>query len=207
MINLGYVALGLAPHTALRAGCPGFEQISPTTRFIQLLSAATRVKPMRNLDDHGRYVLELCSDLNWVQPLQIYASAVHGPHAVTDPLSFIYVQAQLWRAQVRPSTFIGVDRYLFDPSPAAARWRNLFNFVVIDYTDRTTYHPDKDFLELMTTRYLNMLGLQAVMLGESLTLAAPYARNNPGEKQWMTNWLLQRFKDLFGGDFAELRFV
>jgi hypothetical protein len=195
----------LPQHAALRASSPGFDQLLPRVRFANLLSAAGRVEPMRDPADHGRYVIDLCRDLGWVQPLQIYASAANGPHDVSDPLAYLYVQAQLWRAQVSSATFIGIDRFLFDPSPAADRWRELFDFVIVDYADRTTYQRDKDFLQSMTTRYLNMQGLRAIMLGDSLALAAPYG-NSPVENQWMTDWLRTRFASLFGQDFPNLCF-
>jgi len=199
----------LPQHAALRASSPAFEQLLPTVRFAELLSSATRVAPMQGRADHGRYVFELCKDLDWVQPTQIIKSALDGPQIVSDPVAFVYLQAQRWRgwrAQQGSGTFIGIDPFLFDPSPAAGQWRDFFDFVIIDYKDRTTYHADKDFLQAMTTRYLNMQGLQAVMLGESLTFEAPYG-NSPAENQWMTDWLRQRFSTLFGQNFPSIRYI
>ena len=195
----------LPQHAALRASHPGFDQLLPRVRFASLLGAAKRVEPMRAPADHGRFVIDLCRHLGWVQPLQIYASAVNGPHEASDPLSYLYVQAQLWRAQASSATFIGIDRLLLDPSPAADRWRELFDFVIVDYADRTTYQRNKSFLETMTTRYLDTLGLQAIMLGDSLALEAPYG-NSPVENQWMTDWLRRRFTSLFARDFPDLHF-
>ena len=58
----------------------------------------------------------------------------------------------------------------------------------------------------MTTRNLNMLGMRCVMLSKKLTIPAPY-RGGPDERAWMTAWLQNRFKQVFGKDFPSLRFV
>ena len=196
----------LPQHAALRASSPGFQQLLPTLRFRELLWSAAHVEPMQGMRDHDRYVLDLCKDLGWVHPIQVIRSAVDGPQAVSDPITLIYLQAQRWRAQRNSTAFIGIDPILFDPSPLAEQWRLLFDFVIIDYRDRTTYHRDKDFLESMTTRYLNMLGLEALMRHDSLTLEAPYGRSSI-ENQWMTEWLRRRFRALFGRDFPDLKVV
>jgi hypothetical protein len=196
----------LPQHAVLRASHPGFDQLLPALRFQNLLFSAARVEPMRGMADHDRYVLDLCKDLGWVQPVQIIKSAMDGPQAVSDPITWIYLMAQHERAQQSSTAFIGIDSIMFDPSPAAGEWRTLFEFVIIDYKDRTTYHRDKGFLNSMTTRYLNMLGLEALMRHDSLTLEAPYGRS-PDENRWMTEWLRTRFKVLFGRDFADLKVV
>ncbi|MDP9120225.1 MAG: hypothetical protein M3O15_02485 [Acidobacteriota bacterium] len=206
LCELALFAPLLPQHAELRVSCPDIEQLLPAVRFARLLSSATRVAPMQGRTDHDRYVLELCKDLGWVHPIKIIKSAMDGPLAVSDPLSFIYLRAQICRAQRGSATFIGIDQLLFSESPAAQEWREIFDFVVVDYKDRTTYHRDKDFLQSMTTRYLSMQGLQAVMLGHSLTLAAPYS-NSPKEKQWMSDWLRQEFKAQFRRDFPNLRYI
>jgi hypothetical protein len=195
----------LPQHAGLRASSPGFAQLMPTIRFQQLISAASRIRPMQAMWDHDRYVLDLITNLGWVHPNQIVRSALDGPEAVSDPTTFIYLQAQRWRGR-RGSTFIGIDPIMYDPSPAAQQWRDLFDFVIVDYQDRTTYHRDKDFLKSMTTRYLNMLGMEALMLHDSLTLEAPYGRST-AENEWMTDWLRERFKILFGRDFSDLQVI
>jgi hypothetical protein len=196
----------LPQHAGLRLQAPGFEHLLPAVRFTHLMSSAGRVRPMQGLADHSRYVMELCRDQGWVTPFQVFRSAMEAHPRVSDPISHIYLTAQRWRAQVQTSTFIGVDRLLFDPSPMGQSWRETFDFVINDFSDRTTYHRNKGFLRSMTTRYLNMLGLQAIMLSDSLTLAAPYS-NSPDEKQWMTGWLRERFAQLFKRDFPDLQFV
>jgi hypothetical protein len=99
-----------------------------------------------------------------------------------------------------------VNRFLFDPSPEATVWRDRFNFVILDYTDRTLYHHDKGFLQAMTTRHLNMLAMRCIMMGKTLTIAAPY-RGDSAERRWMTEWLRDRFKKVFGRDFPMLQVV
>ena len=195
----------LPQHAALRASSPGFEQLLPTIRFQQLMSAASRITPMQAMWDHDRYVLDLIRDVGWVHPMQIVKSAMDGPEAVSNPVTLIYLQAQRWRGQ-RGSTFIGVDPLLFDSSPTAKLWRLLFDFVIIDFKDRTTYHPDKDFLQSVTAPHLSMLGLEALMLRDSLAIEAPYGRS-PVENQWMTERLRGQFKDWFGRDFPDLQVV
>ncbi len=117
----------------------------------------------------------------------------------------IYISAQGWRGQ-RSTTFIGFDHFLFDPSMEGHAWRACFDFVINDFADRTTYASDKEFLERMTTRYLAMQGLQAIMLGSSLKLKAPYGRD-ASERSGMTVWLRQFFAKMFNLDFPELEFV
>ncbi len=195
----------LPQHAALRASNPGFEQLLPTIRFQKLMFAASRITPMQAMWDHDRYVLDLIRDVGWVHPMQIVKSAMDGPEAVSNPGTFIYLQAQRWRGR-RGSTFIGVDPLLFDSSPTAKLWRLLFDFVIIDYKDRTTYHPDKDFLQSMTVPHLSMLGLEALMVRDSLAIEAPYGRS-PAENQWMTERLRGQFKDWFGRDFPDLQVV
>ncbi|XVU28670.1 hypothetical protein ACQPZJ_16935 [Actinoplanes sp. CA-054009] len=190
----------LPQHARLRAAKPGFDQLMPSVRFGRLMGAATRVAPMTDHRDTQRYVAELFTSLDWCTPAEVSAEAVPGP---ADPLSFLYEQSRQWRAELSPAAFIGVDGLLL----GSEQWRDLFNFVIVDYPDKTMYHRDKDFLESMTTRYLEMLGLQAVMLGDSLELAVPYNGRSAKECQWMTDWLRQRFAALFDRDFPELRFV
>jgi hypothetical protein len=196
----------LPQHAALRASSPGFEQLLPSTRFQRLLMSAAQVKPMQGMSDRDRYVDELCKDLGWVLPDQIVRSAVDGPQPVSDPLTVIYLQAQRWRTVQGGGIFAGVDQLLFDSSPEAEQWRLLFNFVIVDYKDRTTYTQDKNFLETMTTSHLSTLGMEALMVRDNLTIKAPYGRS-AAENQWMTEWLRNRFKVLFGRDFPDLQFV
>lgn len=68
------------------------------------------------------------------------------------------------------------------------------------------YHRNKEFLKAMTTRHLNMLGLRALMVSPSLAIPAPY-RGGDGEREWMTGWLRERFRSLFGREFPDLQFV
>jgi hypothetical protein len=196
----------LPQHAGLRAASPGLHQLLPVVRFQLLLGAAEQVEPMRGPSDHDRYVTDLCQSLGWVHPVQIVSSAMTGPQQVSDPVTYVYLQAQRWRAQQGSATFIGIDPFLFDASPVGQRWRACFDFVVIDYADRTTYNPDKDFLQSMTTRFLNMYALEALMRRDSLTLEAPYGRSDQ-ENQWMTDWLRQRFQALFSRDFPDLKVV
>jgi hypothetical protein len=195
----------LPQHAALRASNPGLEQLLPNMRFPRLMFAASRITPMQAMWDHDRYVADLIQDVGWVHPMQIVKSAMDGPQAVSNPVTFIYLQAQRWRGQ-RGSTFIGVDPLLFDSSPTAQLWRHLFGFVIMDFKDRTTYHPDKDFLQSMTAPHLSLLGLEALMLRDSLAIEAPYGRS-PAENQWMTERLRGQFKDWFSRDFPDLQIV
>lgn len=193
----------LPQHAALRRNMPDFRQILPSHRWTELLRVATKVRPMNGRTDHGRFVTDLCRSLDWVHPLQIAKAAVDGPPMVSAPLSQIYNWAQRVRA-LRSGSFIGLDRFLLDNSPEALEWLDRFNFVIIDYADRTTYHRNKNFLQTMTTRHLEMLGLRCVMEGRKLVIQAPY-RGNEMERQWMTAWLQERFKTLFNQDFPMLR--
>ena len=196
----------LLPHHApLRMRHPDLRQILPIHRWMELLRVAAEVMPMRGTADYARYATDLCQKLGWVHPLEIIKTAMDGPEAVSDPLATIYLLAQRRRAQSL-SDFFGVNRYLFQEGDEAAEWRRWFNFVILDYTDRTTYHPDKGFLKAMTTRSLNMLGMRCILLGSGLKIAAPY-RGNQAEREWMTGWLRQRFKSLFNRDFAALQVV
>ena len=105
----------LPQHATLRAGIQGFKELLPVIRFQQLISAASRITPMQAMWDHDRYAADLIHDVGWVHPTQIVKSAMDGPEVVSNPLTFIYLQAQRWRGQ-RGSTFIGVDPILFDSS-------------------------------------------------------------------------------------------
>lgn len=195
----------LPQHAALRRQKPDFRQILPTHRWMALLSAVGKVRPMNGRADHGRYVTDLCRVLDWVHPLQIAKAAVDGPEWVSSPLAQIYNWGQRARA-LRSGDFIGLDRYLLDDTPEASAWRDRFNFVIIDYADRTHYHRDKDFLQAMTTRHLHMLGLRCIMEGRKLVIRAPY-RGDEAERRWMTEWLQAQFKSLFNRDFPMLRVV
>lgn len=195
----------LPHHASLRKATDDFGQILPVARWKMLLSAASKIRPMIDLGDHDRYVLELCRDLGWVHPMQMISMTMNGPDSFLDPLASIYVWAQKWRAQSGTS-FIGLNRFLFDPSLRGETWRNMFNFVILDYADRTNYHRDKDFLEAMTTRELERLGMRCIMMGKNLVMSAPY-RGDQAERTWMTEWLRASFKTAFGRDFPSLRFV
>jgi hypothetical protein len=203
--ELAFFSPVLPHHAALRRQHTDFREILPVARWTSLLQVAARVAPMTDLGDHDRYVTDLCRSLGWVHPLQIIKVAIDGPGAFTDPLASIYLWAQKWRARSGAS-FIGLNRFLFDPSPLGEDWRASFNFVILDYTDRTTYHPNKSFVEAMTTRYLQTLGMQCIMMSKKLTISAPY-RGNEAERQWMTDWLRAYLKNAFGGDFSMLRFI
>jgi len=195
----------LPHHAALRGHNPGFRQILPVHRWLELIRASAHVRPMQDPGDCARYVTDLCQFLNWVHPMQIMKVAMDGPETVSNPLAMIYLWAQHSRARSL-SAFLGVQDYLFSPSPVADAWRERFNFVILDYSDCTNYHTNKDFLQSMTTRCLNQLGMRCIMMGHNLKIRAPY-RGNAGEHEWMTDWLRTRFKTLFGRDFPSLQFV
>lgn len=195
----------LPQHAGLRRHHPDLRQILPTFRWQLLIGASANVAPIRSESDHSRYIADILRELDWVPPMKIIDVALKGPDQFSNPLAWIYLSAQRLRAR-HSGAFLGINRYLFDPSPEANAWRYVFNFVILDYTDRTTYHVDKGFLQAMTTRYLNTLSLRCIMEGESLTIAAPY-RGDEAEKRWMTMWLRDRFKTLFGRDFHMLKVV
>lgn len=195
----------LPEHAVLRRQKSDFRQILPTHRWMELLRAAGKVRPMNGRTDHSRYVTDLCRDLDWVHPVQIAKSAVDGPTMVSAPLSQIYNWGQRARA-LSSGDFIGLDRYLLEDTPTASAWRDRFNFVIIDYADVTTYHADKGFLRAMTTRHLETLGLRCIMEGRQLLIKAPY-RGDDAERRWMTDWLQARFKSLFDRDFPKLQMV
>jgi hypothetical protein len=195
----------LPNHASLRRMKPNFRQVLPVHRWMDILGAASHISPMRDPADHARYVTDICKALDWVHPIQIMKVALDGPEAVTNPLAMIYLWAQRSRAQFM-GTFLGVQNYLFESSPLAETWRSQFNFVILDYADCTNYHRDKGFLQAMTTRHLNMMGMQCIMLNKSLKIKAPY-RGDVAERQWMSEWLRNRFKTLFGREFRSLQFV
>jgi len=205
LCELALYAPLLPHHAGLRRKRPDFRQILPVQRWMELMRVAGEIAPMRAMWDHDRYVMEICRTLDWVHPTQIIRVAVDGPERVSNPLAYIYVSAQRWRAH-NAGVFIDAGRFLFDSSPQGEEWRDLFNFVILDYADRTMYHRDKGFLQSMTTRHLNMLGMRALMVGNSLAIPAPY-RGDDAEREWMTSWLRERFRALFGRDFPELQFV
>jgi len=205
LCELALYAPLLPHHAGLRRQHPSLEQILPTVRWQLLVNAAAGVKPMRDLRDHDRYVADIWRKLDWVHPTQIIKVALEGPDNFSNPLAFIYLEAQRLRA-LYSGTFVRVDRFLFDPSPEADAWRTVFNFVILDYADRTTYHVDKEFLQAMTTRHLNMLGLRCIMLNKRGIIAAPY-RGDLAEREWMTAWLHDRFKALFGEGFPKFQVV
>ena len=203
--ELAFYAPLLLHHAALRMKYPDLGQIFPTQRWAALMRVAGDVMPMRGVDDYGRFATDICMKLKWAHPFQMIKIALDGPGAVSNPLAMVYLWAQRWRGRALGS-FLGVNQYLFDTSAEALNWRGCFNFAILDYTDRTNYHPNKEFLESMTTRNLNMLGMRCVMLSKKLTIPAPY-RGGPDERAWMTAWLQNRFKQVFGKDFPSLRFV
>jgi hypothetical protein len=95
---------------------------------------------------------------------------------------------------------------LFDSSPAGDAWRDRFNFVILDYADRTNYHRDKDLLVGMTSRYLMITAMRCVMMGKSLTMMAPY-RGNSRERQWMAEVIGEQLSGALGRAFSTVRFV
>jgi len=198
----------LLPHHAVlrrRHGCK-LRELLPMHRFLDLLETARRVQPMQSREDHRRYVGELLVGLKWVHLDEIVRTSLDGPAQVRNPIAFLYQAAQRWRG-VDPVGFIGIDFLLSSSTPEAKAWRSFFNFVIIDYADRTTYHENKYLLHSMTTRSLETLGLQTVMRSDSLVMRAPYGRS-ADEKAWMTNYLRGRFATLFPGcDFSALRFI
>jgi hypothetical protein len=205
LCELAFFSPVLPHYAALRRQHSDFRQILPSARWMELMRAASHVRPMIDLGDHDRYVLDTCRFLNWVHPTQMIRPTLDWPESMGDPLTTIYFWAQRWRAQ-SGSTFVGLNRRLFDPSPGGKMWRDMFDFVILDYADRTLYHPDKMFLELMTTRELGRLGMRCIMLGKSLTISAPY-RGDEDQRRWMTGWLRTFFKGVFGRDFPMLKVV
>jgi hypothetical protein len=132
---------------------------------MELIRTASDATPMRGIRDHGRYVTDICRKLGWVHPIQIIKVAVDGPDAVSNPLAMIYLWAQHWRAQ-SSGDFLGVNRFLFDPSPEATVCSDRFNFVILDYAEHPTSNHNKGFLQAMTARHLNMLGMRRIMMGK-----------------------------------------
>ena len=194
------------PHYAgLRKDNPDFRQILPVARWIELLRAASHVAPMAGIADHDRYVLEICRYLGWVHPTQMIQITLDWPDNMADPLAMIYLWAQKVRAR-SGAGFIGLNRFLFDLSPRGEVWRKMFDFVIVDYTDRTYYHPDKDFLQLMTTHELERLGMRCIMTRRYLNVPAPY-RGDEAERRWMTDYLRAFFKRVFHRDFPMLQVV
>ena len=196
----------LPQHVALRQRAPGLETLLPSRRFSRLLSVATKVEPMRDRSDHQRYVNDLCAALDWPTPQEIVQLSTDEPERVRNPVAFLYQSAQRWRVW-DSTTFLGIDPLLLSQGEDAERWRTTFNFVIVQFADRTTFHKDKDFLRSMTVRYLEMLGLQTVMRGDSLRMRAPYSGDSD-ETRWMTSYLQERFTSLFPGrDFSSVEFL
>jgi hypothetical protein len=196
----------LPQHAALRGRAPGLETLLPARRFTNLLSVAGKVAPMSGRADHGRYVNALCEALDWPAPEAMVQLALQAPERVRNPVAFLYQSAQRWRAW-DSTAFLGVDALLWNPSDFAQRWRTTFDFVIAQYADGVRLHPDGDFVRSMTVRYLEMLGLQTIMRGETLRIRAPYA-GDAGQIQEMTSYLQRRFATLFPGrDFSGVEFV
>jgi hypothetical protein len=205
LCELALYAPLLPHHATLRMKYPDLRQLLPVERWAELLRVAKDIAPVDGISDYGRYVTDVCRTLNWAHPIQIIASATNGPGQVSNPLAMIYLRAQQYRA-TETGAFLGINRFLFEPSADAADWRFFFNFMILDYTDLTTYHPNKDLLQSMTTRQLNKLGMSSIMLRKDLRIAAPY-RGGGNENQWMTEWLRQKFKVSFGREFPTLQVI
>jgi hypothetical protein len=197
----------LPQHEGLRNRLTDLDELWPSARMEKLLGVASRTRPMQSLEDQPRYVAELCQQLGWISPVEIQEVALSEPAATTDPFTLMYVSAQSWRQRICADGFICVDRWLLDRSARGEAWRTLCDFLVAEYTDQMTHHPDKAFLESMCTRYVDMLGLRAILFQTSLLLDSPY-KATVEEKQWMTQCLRDRFRKHFPrGDFDDVQFV
>jgi len=199
LCELALFAPLLPQHAGLRGPRFPMEQIFPVTRFNLLLGAATKVAPMRGLRDHARYVTDLCQHLQWVHPIQIVAAAVERPHSVADPRAQVYVNAQLARAQELWS-FLDVTGIVMDNSQWGCALRDNCTFVVVEYSDKTLCHRNKEYLAAMTNQHLMMLAMRHVMLGEGLLIPSPY-RCDERERQALTEMLRMNLQACFGRQF------
>jgi hypothetical protein len=195
LCELALFAPLLPQHASLRVSPPKADEILPSWRWFLLLGAAKKVAPLQGLRDHARYVTELCQQLGWVHPVQIVAATVRGPHSVSDPRAQVYVNAQLMRAR-GSWAFLDAARIILDNSPSGVALRDNCTFVIVQHSDKTLYHRNKDYLEAMTRQHLQMLVMRHIMLGKALRIRSPY-RCDAAEKRALTTWLQESLEATF----------
>ncbi len=189
----------LPQHAGLRGPRFPMEQVLPVSRFNELLGVAAKVAPMRGIRDHARYVTDLCQRLQWVHPMQIIAATMQRPHSVSDPRAQAYVNAQLARAKAQWA-FLDITGLLMDDSPWGYALRDDCTFVVVEHSDKTLYHHNKEYLAAMTNQHLVTTAMRHVMLGTSLRIGSPY-RCDDHERQALTQMLRMNLYACFGRQF------
>jgi hypothetical protein len=131
--------------------------------------------------------------------MQIVAATVERPHSFSDPRAQVYVNAQLARAQALWS-FLDITGVVLDNSQWGYALRDNCTFVVVEHSDKTLYHHNKEYLAAMTNQHLSMLAMRHVMLGTSLRIRNPY-RCGEAERQALTNMLRMNLHACFGREF------
>ena len=180
----------LPAHAVLRAAGFRFEEVLPAWRFEVLIAAASQVDAINDRKDYSRYVADLCGKAGFaISSVQSGEIDCAMPDIADFPLASVFRSAQRLRTKY-PSSMIGIDRLVVQPDALAAEWRNSFNFLIIDYADKTMFHKNKPFMHAMTDAYLSTLVLRRLMLDGDPLIPAPYGKSD-GEDQYMTN-LYQR---------------
>jgi len=204
---LSYLALSelalfgpvLPQHRAFRAGKHAdLWELMPFLRWQRLVGAAGKIRPMRGMEDHERYVGELCQALGWIDPTTLTRfTADRHVSMENDTVEAIYVAASGYR-RADPTVFLDYGWVLTGDGPEHARFLSLFNFPVVQYRDRTLYHRDKELLLGLTRWHLLRVALRTILLRDRVEIQMPYRPKDDEEVAFMRQTLIDDLQQAIG---------
>ncbi len=166
-------------------------ELLPFFRWLELLNAAPKVRPMQALTDYERYTQELCAALGWVSPREIVQFTVTSHVAMENDIhESMYLTASHYRART-PWVFHDYTDLLTSSDPAQRPFALTFTFPVVQYADRTEYLSDKERLMTFTRWYLLRRALRAILLRDRIEIRMPYRPKDDAEVGFLREMLLQ----------------
>jgi len=195
----------LPQHAALRAGKLDPRELFPPFRFQALLGPAEKARPLLGLWDVGRYTIDLCRPLGWIDPIKVIRVALESPALVADRRAQRYIWAQSERAQMLHA-FTNIVERSFDQGPNGEQFRARYAPPVLEYSNKTLFMGDKDALWWLTTQTILTRAMRQVVLGTTLTVPCPY-RGPPAEADALTADLQQTLQTLFDRPFPMAKVV
>jgi hypothetical protein len=183
------------------------RELLPFGRWVELVNAATKVRPMEALEDFERYTEELSATLNWVSPKELVRFTATSHVAMENDIhESMYVRANQYRQQA-PWVFHDYDALFRPQSPAQIELTQIFNFPVIQYADRTLYHRNKALLGAFTRYYLIRAALRAILLRNRIVIRMPYRPRDEPEVAFLRDELLGDLEGLIGIRVTDLVLV
>lgn len=199
LCELALFAPLLPQHAALRPSkSTNIESLHPLLRMFKAAGVSGKLKPVSNLEqDYDRFMQELCGELQWLTPNEMNVRSMPKFRYVQeDRISSLYDTAQRYR-HAMPGIFTD-HRILFTfDQPAARQFSSTFTPLVIELTDKTLFHKDKNLIDYFLVQYVTQSYLRKVLLSNDLSVRLPHRAG--AEELEMYRSVLATFLNLSAG--------